>query len=208
MERSETSEKLTYSTANTPYLKALLLYRELSIDIAYLPWDLLVNTVAGNRAVPRAHRFALYRYAGLDIRTPNINSGVIFTGKSIQIGRGTFVNWGCFFEGGPITIGERCQIGMQALFTTGHHPRLNDGSLSAAGERLDIVVGNDCWIGARAILLPGVQVASNVTIGAGSVVTKDLTEPGTYAGVPARPLHAPRVPSDPPRGYSVRCDTL
>jgi maltose O-acetyltransferase len=74
---------------------------------------------------------------------------------------------------------KRCQIGMQALFTTGHHPRLDNGSLSASGERLDIVAGDDCWIGARAVLLPGVKIAANVTIGAGAVVTMDLAQSGT-----------------------------
>ena len=56
-----------------------------------------------------------------------------------------------------------------------------------ADKVADIVIGNDVWIAARAMLMPGVQVADGCVVGAGSVVTKSLTEPyGIYAGNPAR----------------------
>jgi len=49
-------------------------------------------------------------------------------------------------------------------------------------------VGNRCRIGSNATILPGIDICDDTIIGAGSVVTKDITEPGTYVGVPARKL--------------------
>lgn len=46
-------------------------------------------------------------------------------------------------------------------------------------------MGNDVWLGANATVVQGVSVCAHVTIGAGAVVTRDIVEPGTYAGVPA-----------------------
>jgi len=51
------------------------------------------------------------------------------------------------------------------------------------------VIGNDVWIGARVVVLPGVHIADGCVVGAGSVVTSSLAEPyGIYAGNPARLL--------------------
>jgi len=51
------------------------------------------------------------------------------------------------------------------------------------------VIGNDVWIGARVVVLPGVHIADGCVVGAGSVVTSSLGEPyGIYAGNPARLL--------------------
>jgi sugar O-acyltransferase (sialic acid O-acetyltransferase NeuD family) len=49
-------------------------------------------------------------------------------------------------------------------------------------------IGNMCRIGTGAIILPKVSVCDNVVIGAGAVVTKDITEAGTYVGVPAKKI--------------------
>ena len=46
------------------------------------------------------------------------------------------------------------------------------------------------WLGARAVVLPGVTIADDVVVAAGAVVTRDCPTPGTYAGVPARPIDA------------------
>jgi acetyltransferase-like isoleucine patch superfamily enzyme len=49
-----------------------------------------------------------------------------------------------------------------------------------------VTIGAGCWIGSRALILPGVNIADGCTIGAGSVVTRDCEADGFYAGVPAR----------------------
>jgi len=86
------------------------------------------------------------------------------------------------------------RIGRNVLFTrgagavTGGHV-FDDPSatiLSQGIRTADITVGDDCWIGYRAILLPGVRVGQGTVVGAGSVVTHDLPERVVAGGVPAK----------------------
>ncbi len=50
----------------------------------------------------------------------------------------------------------------------------------------NVTIGENSWIGAGSTVINKVNICDNVTVGAGSVVVKDITEPGTYVGVPAR----------------------
>ena len=86
-----------------------------------------------------------------------------------------------------VTIGEDCFISHGAMF-------INDvfqGGGPAPSDRRDLwkstTIGNDVSVGTNATILP-VTICDNVVIGAGSVVTKDIEEPGIYAGNPARLL--------------------
>jgi len=92
-------------------------------------------------------------------------------------------------------IGSRHTVHYPSTFAVSRGPYAFLGE--AADEVGDIVLGNDVWVGARVVLLPGVHVADGCVVGAGSVVTSSLTEPyGIYAGNPARLLRhrfAPHV---------------
>lgn len=83
-----------------------------------------------------------------------------------------------------VTIGNNCFIGhgvifVNDLFATGG-PAMRDRDLLKSAA-----IGNNVSIGSNATILP-VQICDNVVIGAGSVVTKNITKPGIYAGNPAR----------------------
>ncbi|QGY39377.1 N-acetyltransferase [Pseudodesulfovibrio cashew] len=83
-----------------------------------------------------------------------------------------------------VTIGDDCVISHGAKFV--NDPFTNDGP--ARGDQSlwrSTVLGNNVSVGTNATLLP-VTVCDNVVIGAGSVVTRDITEPGYYCGNPAR----------------------
>lgn len=85
-----------------------------------------------------------------------------------------------------VTIGEDCFIGHGAIF-------INDTFLTGGPARgakelwRETVIGNRVSIGSNATILP-VHIVDNAVIGAGAVVTKDITTPGIYAGNPARRL--------------------
>ena len=84
-----------------------------------------------------------------------------------------------------VTIGNNCFIGHGVMF-------INDSMRTgpANGDRSKwkrTVVGNNVSIGSNATILP-VEICNNVVIGAGSVVTKNIIEAGTYAGNPARKI--------------------
>jgi maltose O-acetyltransferase len=53
-------------------------------------------------------------------------------------------------------------------------------------EYKEVVIGDDVWIGRRAIIMPGVHIGKGCIIGAGAVVTKDIPDYSVAAGVPAR----------------------
>jgi acetyltransferase-like isoleucine patch superfamily enzyme len=85
-----------------------------------------------------------------------------------------------------VTIGDDCFVGhgvmfINDLFSTGG-PARGDKSLWRR-----TVIGNHVSIGSNATILP-ISICDRVVIGAGSVVTKDIHEPGIYAGNPARKL--------------------
>lgn len=83
-----------------------------------------------------------------------------------------------------VTIGNDCFVGHGVMFI---NDLFADGR-PASGERemwKSTFVGQHVSIGSNATILP-VRICDNVVIGAGSVVTKDITQPGMYAGNPAR----------------------
>jgi acetyltransferase-like isoleucine patch superfamily enzyme len=105
--------------------------------------------------------------------------------KDASIGRGTKIQSHAFVCE-LVTIGQDCVVSHGAkfvndLFATGG-PARGDKSLWKSTK-----IGNHVSIGTNATILP-VNICDNVVVGSGSVVTKDITEPGIYAGNPARLL--------------------
>ena len=83
-----------------------------------------------------------------------------------------------------VSIGDQCFIGHGVMFI---NDKFSNGS-PANGDKSkwqSTVISNNVYIGSNATILP-VKICSDVDIGAGSVVTKDIDKPGTYAGNPAR----------------------
>lgn len=89
-----------------------------------------------------------------------------------------------------VEIGEDCMIAHGVMFI---NDRFRRGGPAKGDKELweGTRVGNRVSIGSNATLLP-VTICDDVVIGAGSVVTRDISEPGIYAGNPARRLRAPR----------------
>jgi acetyltransferase-like isoleucine patch superfamily enzyme len=105
--------------------------------------------------------------------------------KDVVIGKSTKIQSHAFVCE-LVTIGDECFVSHGAmfvndLFATGG-PARGDKSLWRATK-----IGSHVSIGTNATILP-VNICDHVVIGAGSVVTKDITEPGIYAGNPARLL--------------------
>ena len=105
--------------------------------------------------------------------------------KDVKIGKRTKVQSHSFICE-LVTIGKDCFIGHGVMFINDTFqeggPARGDKSLWKSTQ-----IGNDVSIGSNATILP-VKITDNVVIGAGAVVTKDITEPGVYAGNPARRL--------------------
>jgi maltose O-acetyltransferase len=138
--------------------------------------------------LPLAIRRMLLRLGG--IRIGDMVYGLMhcyFGSANVAIGTGSFVNAGCWFEGaGHIAIGENCMFGPQVMILTSTHRLGRAGDISRASEMRDVRIGDGSWLGARAMVMPGVTIGDGVVIAAGAVVTKDCESGGVYAGVPAR----------------------
>lgn len=115
----------------------------------------------------------------------------VFSGQNISIGDNCKINPDVFLNGrSGVTIGDNVTLSHGAkLISTGYDVE----HWMETGERVHITdkpihVGNNCWIGADAIILPGVKITGEyVVIGAGAVVTKNITESRVLvAGNPAK----------------------
>ena len=117
-------------------------------------------------------------------------------GFNIRLGADAFLNFNCvILDVVEVAIGERTQIGPGVQILAADHPR--DPAVRAAGLEFGrpVRVGRNVWIGAGAIILPGVSIGDDALIGAGSVVTRDVPAGAIAFGNPARvQAHAPRVP--------------
>ena len=110
-----------------------------------------------------------------------------FQSGAVTLGADTYVNAGCWFEGeGRIDVGSHCLLGPEVLVLTSSHRRGPDGRIAREASYEDVRIGDRCWIGARAVVLPGVRIGDDVVIAAGAVVTGDLESGHLYGGVPAR----------------------
>lgn len=114
-----------------------------------------------------------------------------FIGPFVEIQKGVVVGKNCKIQSHAficelVTIGNHCFISHGAMF-------INDTFASGgpAGGKKELwkatIIGNNVSIGTNATILP-VTIVDNVVIGAGSVVTKDILEPGIYAGNPIRKI--------------------
>ena len=158
----------------------------LVFDLARITWNLWVNVIGGSVLLPRPVRLLVYRIAGLDIHTLNVSPGCTFTHRNVHIGNGSFLNLRVTFEGGPVWIGERCQIGPESFWATAYHAIDEHGLSEWKFERRGIVVGDDALVSTRVFVSPGVRIAPGCTVAPGAIVTRDLEVQGLYAGIPAR----------------------
>lgn len=109
-------------------------------------------------------------------------------GFNIRLGAGAFLNFNCVvLDVVEVAIGDRTQIGPGVQVLAADHPR--DPVQRASGLEFGrpVRIGRNVWIGAGAIILPGVSIGDHALIGAGSVVTRDVPAGATAFGNPARP---------------------
>lgn len=114
------------------------------------------------------------------------------TCSKIRLGRAVVIRPGCMlfaddFEG--ITIEDNVMLGAGVHVYVNNHrfddpsrPIIEQGYLPSAPVHLK----TGCWIGACAVILPGVTIGENAVVGAGSVVTRDVPPRAVAAGSPAR----------------------
>jgi maltose O-acetyltransferase len=109
-------------------------------------------------------------------------------GANIELGERVFFNFNCVvLDVRPVRIGSFTLFGPAVQILTPMHPwNAELRRKEEFGKPIDI--GADVWVGAGAIILPGVQIGSRAVIGAGSVVTRNIPDGVFAAGNPCRVL--------------------
>lgn len=111
--------------------------------------------------------------------------------RNITIGKHTRINNYTILDGrGGLTIGDDVLIGFESLILSSSH-RFSNPSIPIRLQGMEsapIKIGNDVWLGARVIILPGVTIGDGAVVGAGAVVTKNIPPLTIAVGVPARPI--------------------
>jgi len=148
---------------------------------------LVVNGIAAWAIVPARIRKRLYRMGGIDARTHFLSPRCFFSGNRVRIGERSFVNGGCFFENhGEILLGRGVSLGMEVMLCASTHEPGGPDQRAGKPVGLPIRIEDGCWIGTRAVILPGVTVGAGCVVAAGAVVNRDCEPNGLYAGVPAK----------------------
>lgn len=140
-------------------------------------------------------RWMLYRFAGVGIAARCEIWGPLVIrplggARNITIGAGTFVNTNARF-GVPkerVTLGNRVQIGPNVSFETVSHGLVYVPGKGRGDVVKPIVVADEVWIGAGAIITGGVTIGRGAVVAAGAVVTRDVAPMTVVGGVPARLL--------------------
>lgn len=110
-----------------------------------------------------------------------------WAGRFTSIGNHVWINFGLtLVDDTYITIGDNTQLGPNVTIATATHPL--DPILRKEGYQSNkpVTIGSNVWIGAGAIILPGVTIGDDSVIGAGSIVTKDVPPSSVAVGNPAR----------------------
>ncbi len=133
---------------------------------------------AGGASITLGHKVIVSRNCVIQAKTAGITIGdrtdigcntIVTSSGGVSIGNSVLIAGNCYIGGGRY-ITERIDIPMmdQGLYTRG-----------------SVIIGDDVWIGAAAIVLDGVSIGRGCIVGAGAVVTKDLPDYAVVAGVPA-----------------------
>lgn len=119
-----------------------------------------------------------------------IHAKCYVSGKNITIGNHSYLNKECIIDAchGRISIGNNVGVAYRCQLLTTNHDYSDGNKRTGKVSGADIVIEDGCWIGAGAIILPGVTVKNGGVVAAGSVVTKDCEENCLYAGNPARKI--------------------
>ena len=108
-------------------------------------------------------------------------------GTHIEVGKNFIANYNCtILDVAKVKIGDNCMLAPNVAIYTAGHPVYPDIRNTQYEYGIEITIGDNVWIGGNTVICPGVHIGSNVVIGAGSVVTKDIPDWVVAAGNPCR----------------------
>ncbi len=116
-------------------------------------------------------------------------------GKFVHFGKNVYANFGLtLVDDTHIYVGDNTEFGPNVVAATAGHPIDAERRREGLQYNKPIHIGKNCWIGAGALIMPGVAIGDNSVIGAGSVVTKDIPSGVVAVGNPCRVLRKAEDP--------------
>jgi len=110
-------------------------------------------------------------------------------GHHVHFGKNIYANYNLtLVDDTHIYVGDYTMFGPNVTIATAGHPILPELRQKGLQYNMPVSIGKNCWIGAGAIILPGITIGDNVVVGAGSVVTKDIPSGVVAVGNPCRIL--------------------
>ena len=110
-------------------------------------------------------------------------------GKNVHFGNGVYANFNLtMVDDCDIFVGNNVMFGPNVTVSAGTHPIHPELRSKQAQYNIPIHIGNNVWIGANSVILPGVNIGDNSVIGSGSIVTKDIPSNVVAVGNPCRVL--------------------
>ena len=110
-------------------------------------------------------------------------------GYNIHVGENFFSNYNfTVLDSAKVIIGNNVMIAPNVSIYTAGHPVHPDSRNSGYEYGMDVIIGDNVWIGGNTVINPGVHIGNNVVIGSGSVVTKDIPDNTIAVGNPCRVL--------------------
>lgn len=145
-----------------------------------------INQMPPSQAAERNERIARLlgnAGSGLHINTPFQCD----YGCNIEVGDKFFANFNLvILDEAKVTFGSHVYIGPNCSFYTAIHPLDPERRNADIECAKPIAIGDNVWFGGNVTVLPGVTIGSNTTIGAGSVVTRDIPDSVVAVGNPCR----------------------
>lgn len=108
-------------------------------------------------------------------------------GHHVHLGKNIYINFNLtLVDDTHIYIGDNTMIGPNVTLATAGHPICPELRAQGYQYNAPIHIGNNCWLGAGVIVMPGVTIGDGTVVGAGSIVTKDLPAGVVAVGNPCR----------------------
>lgn len=107
-------------------------------------------------------------------------------GKNAYIADDIIITQNYVYYRGELEIGDNVSIGPRCTLVLSAHPNASELKKYLKERPSKIVIGDNAWLGAGVIVMPGVTIGKNAIVGAGAVVTKDVPDGTIVAGVPAK----------------------
>ncbi len=110
-----------------------------------------------------------------------------WAGHHVHFGKNVYANFNLtLVDDTHIYVGDGTMFAPNVVVATAAHPILPELREKAYQYNMPVHIGKNCWIGAGALIMPGVTIGDNTVIGAGSVVTKDIPANVVAVGNPCR----------------------